>query len=251
MRKRPLVLTEAGLRFSQGARAILEIHTGMLRDIAALGERQRHKLTLAVSTFEAPPFLPELLAGFTAVHPEYEISVVKRPVTDIASHMDGVDLFFSFLPLDPNLEHIRLIEKDRLALAVRQSLLAQHFSGSLSSLRQELAEKGGLALLRQMPFILPYDRKGDEIPLTRQLFRRAGFSPVVGFQSDSGDLNTSMCLRGFGTCSENEYIETALYLIITPNTGLFFAYCSICCGFSGHFETVYCVLSLICRLNLQ
>lgn len=177
--------------------------------------------------------------------------MVKRQVTDIASHMDGVDLYFSFLPLDPNLEHIRLIEKDRLALAVRQSLLAQHFSGSLSSLRQELAEKGGLSLLRHMPFILLYDRKGDEIPLTRQLFRWAGFSPVVGFQSDNGDLNTSMCLRGFGACSEKEYIETALYLISTPNTGLFFAYCSICCGFSGHFETVYCVLSLICRLNPQ
>lgn len=61
VRKRPLVLTEAGLRFSQGARAILEIRTGMLRDIAALGERQRHKLTLAVSTFEAP--LPAGTAG--------------------------------------------------------------------------------------------------------------------------------------------------------------------------------------------
>ena len=50
---------------------------------------------------------------------------------------------------------------------------------------------------------------------------------------------------------EKEYIETALYLISTPNTGLFFVYCSICCGFSGYSETVYCVLSLICRLNLQ
>ncbi|MCZ9313729.1 MAG: recombinase family protein [Methanocorpusculum sp.] len=50
---------------------------------------------------------------------------------------------------------------------------------------------------------------------------------------------------------EKEYIETALYLISTPNTGLFFVYCSICCGFSRYPETVYCVLSLICRLNLQ
>ena len=50
---------------------------------------------------------------------------------------------------------------------------------------------------------------------------------------------------------EMGYIETALYLILVPNTGLFFAYYSICCGFSGCPETVYCVLSLICRLNLQ
>ena len=57
--------------------------------------------------------------------------------------------------------------------------------------------------------------------------------------------------KGVEIYFEKEYIETALYLISTPNTGLFFVYCSICCGFSGYPETVYCVLSLICRLNLQ
>lgn len=50
---------------------------------------------------------------------------------------------------------------------------------------------------------------------------------------------------------EKEYIETALYLILTPNTGLFFVYCSIYCGFAWIPETVHCGLSLICRLNLQ
>ena len=50
---------------------------------------------------------------------------------------------------------------------------------------------------------------------------------------------------------EKEYIETALYLISAPNTGLFFAYCSIYCGFLGASEPAHRVLSLICRLNLQ
>ncbi len=49
---------------------------------------------------------------------------------------------------------------------------------------------------------------------------------------------------------EKEYIETALYLILTPNTGLFFAYCSIYCGFVGTSEPAHCGLSLICRLNI-
>lgn len=56
--------------------------------------------------------------------------------------------------------------------------------------------------------------------------------------------------KGVEVFFEKEYIETALYLISTPNTGLFFVYCSICCVFSRYPETVYCVLSLICRLNL-
>ena len=49
---------------------------------------------------------------------------------------------------------------------------------------------------------------------------------------------------------EKEYIETALYLISTPNTGLFFAYCSIYCGFVGLLELAHYGLSLVCRLNI-
>ena len=50
---------------------------------------------------------------------------------------------------------------------------------------------------------------------------------------------------------EKEYIETALYLILVPNTGLLFVYCSIYCGFVRASEPAHCGLSLICRLNLQ
>ena len=57
--------------------------------------------------------------------------------------------------------------------------------------------------------------------------------------------------KGIEIYFEKEYIETALYLILTPNTGLFFVYCSIYCGFVGISEPVHCGLSLICRLNLQ
>ena len=68
---------------------------------------------------------------------------------------------------------------------------------------------------------------------------------------DSLNVIRQLKARNVEVFFEKEYIETALYLISTPNTGLFFVYCSICCGFSGYSETVYCVLSLICRLNLQ
>lgn len=49
---------------------------------------------------------------------------------------------------------------------------------------------------------------------------------------------------------EKEYIETALYLILTPNTGLFFAFRSIYCVFDKISELAHFSLSLICRLNL-
>ena len=61
----------------------------------------------------------------------------------------------------------------------------------------------------------------------------------------------SLKAQGIGIFFEKEYIEKALYLILTPNKGLFFVYCSIYCGFAWIPETVHCGLSLICRLNLQ
>ena len=70
--------------------------------------------------------------------------------------------------------------------------------------------------------------------------------------------NTADCLEllrtlqdlGIPIYFEKEYIETALYLISTPNTGLFFAYCSIYCGFVGLLELAHYGLSLVCRLNI-
>ena len=56
--------------------------------------------------------------------------------------------------------------------------------------------------------------------------------------------------KGVECFFEKEYIETALYLISTPNTGLFFAYCSIYCGFVGLLELAHYGLSLVCRLNI-
>ena len=66
-------------------------------------------------------------------------------------------------------------------------------------------------------------------------------------------LTTIRRLKEHGTeCYfEKEYISTALYLISAPNTGLFFAYRSIYCGFVGASKPSHCGLSLICRLNLQ
>ena len=57
--------------------------------------------------------------------------------------------------------------------------------------------------------------------------------------------------KGVEIYFEKEYIKIALYLVLTPDTGLFFVYCSICCGLVGVSELVHCGLSLICRLNLQ
>ena len=73
--------------------------------------------------------------------------------------------------------------------------------------------------------------------------------PFFGKGSEGGEESPEVS-SAVSESSEKEYIETALYLISTPNTGLFFAYCSIYCGFVGLLELAHYGLSLVCRLNI-
>ena len=79
-----------------------------------------------------------------------------------------------------------------------------------------------------------------------QLIVGVDMGALVGFVGPIRELKS----LGVGVYFEKEYIQTALYLTLTPNTGLFFAYCSIYCGFVGASEPSHCGLSLICRLKL-
>lgn len=199
-RERPLSLTPVGKRLASGAKEMLDAHDRMMQDIQALISCEQRKISIGISTYESPPFLPDLLTRFSAEYSEYEVSVVKRQDADVAQNMDGVDLYFSFLPLNDALDHVSLIEDDELCVIANKSLFAETYGEQWSSIERELLDTGDLLLLKDLPFILLYDRQGNIAQILVDIFDNAGFSPVVGFRSDNGDLNTSMCCRGRGAC---------------------------------------------------
>lgn len=197
-------LTVAGESFVQGGKEILKARDKMLRDIALVTDKRRRKITIGIPTFEVPPFLPGILAQFAADYPEYETVVDKRQVVDVAKNMGGIDLFFSYSPLDEQLEHALLIDDDRFVVVASETLLKSTYGAHWPEIEQKLLETEDLALLKDLPFILLYDRWGNQANYLTLVFQSAGFSPVSGFQSESGDLNASMCLRGAGA-----YIHSA------------------------------------------
>lgn len=197
-RGRPLSLTPAGEILHDAALEMLAIRHQALQGVAQAITKQRSKITIGIATFDTPPFLPALLAQFALRYPQYEAVVVKRPADDISHHLNGVDLYFSWLPLDPNLRHELLIAQDSFAVVVHERLLQQAFGDDWPTIEAKLRISEDLSLLESLPYILLYDRNGMLSGDLKHIFAHYDFSPAVGFQSENGDLNAEMCVGGAG-----------------------------------------------------
>lgn len=198
VRGRTLTLTAEGECFIRGAKEMLQIRNSMLQDIAAVADKRHRKITVAVATFDTPPFLPELLQKYTQLYPHYEVSIVKRLVSDIARNMEGIDLYFSFLPLSDELEHVFLIENDPFCCIVNQVLIDNTFGSHWPEIEEKLLATKDLSLLWELPFILLYDKNHLLSRDLDHVFKQYDFTPKIGFQSENGDLNAIMCMQGAG-----------------------------------------------------
>lgn len=194
---RVLALTDAGECFYRGARAILSSRDQMLSEINTLVEKSQNQLTIAVATFDTPPFLSNLLTEFSKRYPQYHVTIVKRMVRDVDTHMDDVNLYFSFPPLSDKLEHC-FLQNDCMAAAVHSSLPQELYGSSWTDIEQRLLKTQDLSLLSQLPFILLYDKNGYLSQDLEHIFNQYGMTPSVGFQSENADLNFSMCLAASG-----------------------------------------------------
>lgn len=197
IRGRTLALTEAGECFLQGAKEILATRDQMLRNISSLNEQKEKQLTIAVASFDVPLFLSSLLLEFSQIWPQYQVSVIKQTPADVLSHIQDINLYFSFIPPDNGLEHCCLAE-DRLCIAIQNTLLEKVYKERLPSLERELLESQDPSLLSELPFLFLFEKNGALSADLEYIFREYDFLPPAGFQSENGDLNFSVCLKGGG-----------------------------------------------------
>lgn len=191
-------LTVAGECLYRDGRDLLRIYNNMMEDISDVTTSRKRKITLGVPTFWTPPYLPELLARLYTKHPEYEIAVVKRQHTDIEHNMSGVDLYLSSLPLNPHLENHIVLDSDPFHVTFRRQLAEQIYDSRWKAVEAQLIQTRDLYVLREMPFIILRDRYGQLVQSLSMIFTEHRFSPIIGFNSESFDLNEHACLNGQG-----------------------------------------------------
>lgn len=191
-------LTVAGECLYRDGRELMRIYNSMMEDIHDVTTKRRKKITLGIPTFWTPPYLPDLLVHFRKKYPEYEVSVVRRQHTDINHNMNGVDLYFSALPLSPHLENQIILDDDPFHVTFHRSLAEQVFQSRWPDIETCLKQTGDLSLLKEMPFIALRDRYGQLVQSLTLIFNEHHMAPVFGFNSENFDLNEHACINGIG-----------------------------------------------------
>lgn len=203
-------LTVAGECLYRDGRELLRIYNSMMEDIRDVTTNRRRKITLGIPTFWTPPYLPDLLTNFREKYPEYEVAVVKRQHTDIEHNMIGVDLYMSSLPLSPHLENVILLDSDPFHVTFPRKLAEEVYQTRWDAVESQLIQTQDLSLLKEMPFIALRDRYGQLVQSLNLIFNEYHFSPIIGFNSESFDLNEHACINGLGclltTESHTEYL---------------------------------------------
>lgn len=197
-RGRPLTLTPEGKVFLRAATEILGTYNEMLDEIAVISEKDRAKIILAIPETETPPFLAGLLTEFALEHPEFEVEIIQCGAKEAAKCAGDFDLYFSTLPLGPELVNVPILEGDTYAVAFSSGLAKRIYGERWPEVEAQLLEKRDIYVLRDMPFI-SLRNKVNDVVLDRQIiFDKAGFVPNVVFQSENGELNANMCKMGAG-----------------------------------------------------
>lgn len=196
IRSRPLELTPAGEIFAEGARKILDTKAQILQEITNQMKQNEQKIKLAISTVEAPPLLPALLAFFKRQCPAIDVEVVKRQKTTLPELMDGISFYFDFAPLIAEMEHLYFLRSDHYVIVCRQSLLQKTYPDSWEARLTKIRKTGDLALLQELPFAVLRDQSEKLTQFTQKMFDSFGISPHIAFQSDSMKINIAFCRKG-------------------------------------------------------
>ncbi len=208
----PLRLTAAGEYFYSGCKELMDVYNRTLANIESATSKRRSRITVGIATYGMPPFLPELLTRFKEAYPLYDVDIVKRLHSDVSHNMTGVDLYISYLPLDENLEHVALIDHDPYCVAFQKSLALKTYGSQWESIENQLLETEDLSLLRDMPFLILRDRQNLFARDLDSIFKEFHFTPVIAYNSENGDLNDELCLKGVGCLlAPSDYINRRFY----------------------------------------
>lgn len=101
-RHRPVLLTDAGEAFLPHAREVLAgLHRGQAEVDAVLGVVRGH-VVLGSYPSASAAFVPELLSGFNARHPQVSVDLIERPTLDLSEALGSGSLHLALRPLAPH-----------------------------------------------------------------------------------------------------------------------------------------------------
>ena len=187
---RSVILTDAGRRLHDYARRILELVDEASREVGQAQSTIAGTMRIASSTVPAELLLPDLLAGFHALHPDVRESVTVSDSSAAAEAVESGEADVGFVGELPRLAGLRpqSIASDKLVLVVSpEHPLSRTKRVSLHRLRSE-------------PLIIRELGSGSR-RCVDQALEAAGLSPgelSIAMETNSNDAIRAAVQRGVG-----------------------------------------------------
>lgn len=188
----PVRLTYAGERYVEGLRKIMVLKDQLDREMAAIANRRKDRLTIGMHSTRCYSWLPRILPAYQAECPDIDVKLVEGNTADLEQRLmdETIDVFFMCPPSrgGNDLEFVRLFGEE-MALVISRSLplfaglaLPPNESGVLQYIPPRIVE--------QIPFISPTPIHGI-YHLAKRLFTQYQIHPQVAMEL----VNTSTAYR--------------------------------------------------------
>lgn len=180
-------LTDAGARFVERARRILDLVADLQREMADVAELKKGRLVIGSLPVTGAHVLPRVLPAFRARYPGIEVQLVEETTAQLIERTarGHVDLALLTLPLDPEVLAWEVLGEEEILLAIPPD--------------HPLCRQGKVPIgsLADEAFIFLKEGQGFR-QIALELCRRAGFEPRIVFESSHIETVQSLVAAGMG-----------------------------------------------------
>jgi DNA-binding transcriptional LysR family regulator len=180
-------LTSRGEMFLPRANAILGEMESARKEVEALSNLSMGSVTLGCLPTTGAHVLPKILTAFRKNYPQISVQLKEESSPGLARNLEQGEVELAIVDeagLKPSLEHIVLLKEDLLLALPPHHVFSQKKSLALKQLADE-------------PFILMKPGHGFR-QITLELFRKAGLTPQVVFESDGIETVQALVAAGLG-----------------------------------------------------
>lgn len=198
-------VTDAGERFVQVARTLLDQAEGLEREMRSFASGEAGKLLVGSLPITGAYVLPKVIPDFTKQFPGVELQLIE----DTSSHLEELlirgklDLSLLTMPIqEQSLQSMPAIHEEiYLALPPNHPLAGE--------------EEVDLALLSQQSFILLKEGQGFR-NISLMLCEQAGFTPRIVFESSNIQTVQSLVAAGMGISFAPYMITQSMWTTSSP-----------------------------------
>jgi LysR family transcriptional regulator, hydrogen peroxide-inducible genes activator len=185
--KKGIKLTSRGEMFLPRANAILSEMESARKEVEALSGLTMGSVTLGCLPTTGAHVLPKILTAFRKSYPQIAVQLKEESSPGLARNLEQGEVELAIVDeagLKPTLDHIVLLKEDLLLALPPHHAFSQKRSLALKQLAGE-------------PFILMKPGHGFR-QITLELFRKAGLTPQVVFESDGIETVQALVAAGLG-----------------------------------------------------